>query len=94
MLLGLWMQREQRSTCSSRDIFFELSNAPILIAAKKIKTNWMQMFPQRFIAFPAVYMYTTGGMRAVDPDVVVSNPKALSSSLEEHLFQRSVPQSA
>ena len=54
----------------------------------------MQMFPQRFIAFPAVYMYTTGGMRAVDPDVVVSNPKALSSPLEEHLFQRSVPQSA
>lgn len=41
----------------------------------------MQMFPQRFIAFPAVYMYTTGGMRAVDPDVVVSNPKALSPPL-------------
>ena len=36
----------------------------------------MQVFPQRFISFLAVYMHTTGGMRAGDPDVAMSNPKA------------------
>ena len=36
----------------------------------------MQVFPQHFISFLAVYMYTTGGMRAGDPDVAMSYPKA------------------
>ena len=36
----------------------------------------MQVFPQRFISFLAVYMHTTGGMRTGDPDVAISNPKA------------------
>ena len=36
----------------------------------------MQVFPQHFISFFAVYMHTTGGMRSGDPDATISNPKA------------------
>ena len=42
----------------------------------KFQTNWMQVFPQRFIPFPAVYSYAVSGMKALDPDTVASNPKA------------------
>ena len=36
----------------------------------------MQVFLQHFVPFLVVYMHATGGMRAVDPDVVMPNPKA------------------
>ena len=40
-------------------------------------------------------MYTTGGIRAVDADVVESNPNAHTfAPLKERLIQRSVPQNA
>ena len=36
----------------------------------------MQVFPQHFISFLAIYMHTTGGMGSSDPDPTMSNPKA------------------
>ena len=39
----------------------------------------MQVFPQHFIPFPAVYMHTAGSIRVVDPEVMASNPKGTSN---------------
>ena len=39
----------------------------------------MQVFPQCFTPFPAVYMHTTGGIRVVDPEVAASNQKQTSN---------------
>ena len=39
----------------------------------------MQVFPQRFIPFPAVYMHMTGSIRAVDSKFMASNPKGTSN---------------
>ena len=36
----------------------------------------MQVFPQHFISFLAIYMRTAGGMGSGDPDATMSNPKA------------------
>lgn len=47
----------------------------------------MQVFLQQFIPLPANYTKTTDGMRAVDPDVVASDPKGhIFVSLKESLI--------
>ena len=46
----------------------------------------MQVFPQGFISFLAVYMHTTGGMRSGDPDAAMSNPKAHTFASFEGTF--------
>ena len=43
-----------------------------LECCSKFETNWMQIFPNRFIPFPAVYSYTINGMAAVNPKDVSS----------------------
>ena len=83
--MGLWMQRGQISTCSSCGI-------PLL---KKIPDQLDASVSAAFILFRAVQMYTTGGMRAIDPDAAELNPNAPTfSPLKEYLIQRSVPWSA
>ena len=55
----------------------------------------MQRFPQRFIPFPVVYSCTVSGMKEIDPDAVVSNPKAHAfASLLERLVQKLILASA
>ena len=44
MILGLWMQRGQRSTSSSREILIKLTNVPILIAAKSSRLTECKCF--------------------------------------------------
>ena len=39
----------------------------------------MQVFPQRFIPLPAIYMHTAGSIRVVDLEVMASNPKGTSN---------------
>ena len=39
------------------------------------QTNWMDVFPDRFIPIPAVYEYKSNGQVAVEPSVFVKNPK-------------------
>ena len=57
----------------------------------KFQTNWMQVFPQCFIPFPAVYSYAVGGMKVLDPDTVASNPKVHAfASLTEGPVQKLV----
>ena len=80
--MGLWMQRGQISTCRSCGI-------PLL---QKVPDQLDASLSTAFILFPAVYMYTAGGMRAVDPDAAVSNPNAHTfSPIKDYLIQRSLP---
>ena len=50
----------------------------------------MQVFPQGFISFLAVYMHTTGGMRSGDPDAAMSNPEAHTFAPFEGMFHPKV----
>ena len=58
----------------------------------KFETNWLQIFPNRFLPFPAVYLYTLNGMKAVDPKDVTS--KQEFAPLKERLLWQLKPQSA
>lgn len=51
----------------------------------------MKVFPQRFIPFPAVYSYTVGRMKAVDPHEVI--PKHTFAPSKVRLLQL-IPSSA
>ena len=40
------------------------------------KTNWMDVFPNRFLPYPRVVEYGAKGLQAVEPQIVVDNPKS------------------
>ena len=39
------------------------------------KTNWLDVFPDHFFPFPAVYKYESNGSAAVEPSEYIKNPR-------------------
>ena len=59
------------------------------------KTNWMQVFPDRFVPFPAVYKYETSGAVAVEPSEYASKPKNFDfAPLHKRLLLKQSPNKA
>ena len=64
-------------------------------SCRSFATNWFQVFPERFVPFPAVYGYAPDGMKAVDPNIVFLNPKShIYAPLRERLIQKPKPECA
>ena len=61
----------------------------------QFQTNWLEVFPNRFLPTSAVMEYTIRGKCAVEPDVTTKNPKQyLFSPLQDRLIHPLIPASA
>ena len=62
----------------------------------KFTTDWMRVFPERFIPMPAAYKYGRCGMMAVEPAELAKNPKAHTyATLQQRiLYKQLLPESA
>ena len=59
------------------------------------KTDWIQVFPDRFLPAPAVYQYGIQGLQAVEPSECFANPKISQfSPLHQRLRSVKLPQEA
>ena len=55
-------------------------------------TNWLDVFPERFLPGPAIYEYTTRGIEAVKPSEYFKDPKKfMFSNLEKRLVVKKLP---
>lgn len=62
---------------------------------KPFKTNWKNVFPERFVPVPAVNEYGIRGLQAVEPAVVVKNPRKYSfAPLQQRLQCQKLPEVA
>ena len=58
-------------------------------------TNWLDVFPERFLPPPAVYEYTAKGIRAVEPSEYFKDPKKFTfADLEKRLVVKELPAKA
>ena len=61
----------------------------------KFETNWMTIFPNRFMPFPSVYKYGTSGVEIVEPSVYFQNKRSFTfATLSERLIAKLVPKEA
>ena len=61
----------------------------------KFETNWMTIFPDRFMPFPSVYKYGPSGVEIVEPSVYFQNKKSFKfATLSERLLAKLVPKEA
>ena len=59
------------------------------------ETNWLDIFPKRFIPPPAVYQFGLRGLEIVEPTVYFRNPKKYKfASLSQRLITNLVPEEA
>ena len=59
------------------------------------KTNWLDVFPDCFVPFPAVYKYESNGSVAVEPSEYIKNPRKYEfSPLTKRLLLKKSPDEA
>lgn len=59
------------------------------------ETNWLNVIPDRFIPFPAIYEYTNKGNTPVEPSTyfqAVNNPTSSFAPLPQRLLLKAIPQ--
>ena len=58
-------------------------------------TNWLDVFPERFLPPPAVYEYTANGLKAVEPSEYLKDKKKfIFADLEKRLIIKNLPAKA
>ncbi|CAB4000063.1 Sperm-associated antigen 17 [Paramuricea clavata] len=67
----------------------------MIFCCELFATNWLDVFPERFLPPPAVYEYTANGLKAVEPSEHLKDPKKfIFADLEKRLIIKNLPAKA